>query len=152
MTLTIGALNVQDPTNGYTNFRVLYGDAITGVPEVSGQRVLIPGREGMYTPPAPPTPVFESRRLLIGIKGLITGVGSDHSAIAASFATRFAALRTACAVDSRADVVIEDSGWEIAAGFLRFEHPVITFLDVEALELLIEFEATDPPEWTPSGS
>lgn len=152
MTLSVGGLSLQNPTNGYVNFRVLYGDAITGVPEVSGQRVLIPGRTGMYTPPGTPTPVFEARRLLVGIKGLITGSGSDHTAIAASFATRFAALRTACAVDTRADVPIIDGGNEIAASFLRFEHPVITFLDVEALELLIEFEATDPPEWTAGGS
>lgn len=148
MTLTVGALDLQNPAGGYSNFRLLYGDPVTGVAEVTGKRVQIPGSAGMYTPASS----FEERRLVIGMKGLVQGAGSDHDTIAASFATRWAALRTACDVSTRSDVTIVADGYTIAAGFLRFEHPVITLLDVEALETLIEFEATDPPEWTPTGS
>lgn len=148
MTLTVGGLNLQDFNNGYVNFRLLFGDPITGVAEVSGERVLIPGSPGFFTPSSN----FEERRLLIGMKGTVTGSGADHATIATSFSTRWAALRSACDVATRSDVTIVADGYTIQAGFVRFEHPFVTLLDAEALETIIEFEATDPPEWELVGS
>jgi hypothetical protein len=152
MTLAVGVLNLEELTIGYL-LRDLYGGRIDGIPGITGKRVLIPGREGYYTPENPPTPVFEVRRLLIGMKGIVAGSGSNHAAIVASFATRFAALRSACDVATRQDVTLENDGYTIDAGFLRFEGPSLNDLAGEArAELVIEFEATDPPEWTPTGS
>lgn len=148
MTLSVGSFDL-DSTNGCSYWEIKYGDPITGVPEVSGRRVLIPGLEGFYTPPTAP---FENRRLVIGMKGHIAGEGSDHATIATSFATRFASLRAACDVAGREDVTITTSTHTITAGFLRFEHPPLPTLGAEGMDLLIEFEATDPPEWSPVGS
>ena len=145
MSLTVGGLNLDNLTSGGYYFRIIYGGPIDGVAEVSGQRVLIPGRVGMYTT----TDAFEARHMLIGMKGIVTGTGSTHAAIKASLVTRFAALRTACDVATRQDVTIVADGSTIQAGFLRFEGPsTLADLDGEArLEMVIEFDATDPPEW-----
>lgn len=145
MSLSIGALNVDNLSGGY-RFRIIYGGPIDGVAEVSGKRVLIPGSVGFYTP----TGTFEERHLLIGLKGMVTGSGSTHADIQASLITRFAALRTACDVANRADVTISADGYTIDAGFLRFEGPpTLADLDGEArLDMVIEFDATNPPSWT----
>ena len=145
MSLSIGALNVDNLSGGYL-FRIIYGGPIDGVAEVSGKRVLIPGSAGFYTP----TGTFEERHLVVGIKGMVTGSGSTHADIQASLITRFDALRTACDVANRADVTITADGYTIPAGFLRFEGPpTLADLDGEArLDMLIEFDATNPPEWT----
>lgn len=146
MSLSIGALNVDDISNGY-HFKIIYGGPIDGVAEVSGKRVLIPGAVGFYTP----SDNFEARHLVIGIKGLITGTGSSHSAVQSSLATRFAALRTACDITNRQDVTITADGYTIDAGFLRFEGPSLATLDGEArINMVIEFDATNPPEWAAS--
>jgi hypothetical protein len=146
MTLTVGGLNLDNLTAGGLRFRIIYGGPIDGIPEVSGKRVLIPGQAGYHTP----ADNFEDRRLLIGMKGIVTGTGANHAAVVASFNTRFAALRTACDVPNRQDVAIDSDGYTIDAGFLKFEGPSLNNLDGEALlDLVIEFEATDPPEWTP---
>lgn len=149
MSLSVGGLNMDDLENGY-RFHIIYGGPIDGVAEVSGKRVLIPGRVGFYTTAAP----FEARHLLVGMKGMVTGEGVGHAAIVASLRTRFAALRAACDVLNREDVVIENDGYTIGAGFLRFEGPpFLADLDNEArLEMVIEFDATDPPEWELVGS
>ena len=147
MSLTVGGVDLQNLSNGYF-FKIIYGGPIDGVAEVSGQRVLIPGRVGLYTP----ADAFEARHLVIGMKGIVTGTGSSHSAIQTSLATRFAALRTACDVDAREDVTIAADGYTIDAGFLRFEGPpTLADTDNEArYEMVIEFDATDPPEWAAS--
>jgi hypothetical protein len=147
MTLKIGSTDLQRLDNGFY-FKLVYGGPIDGVPEVSGKRVLIPGRDGFYTP----ANAFEPRHLLIGIKGLVTGTGANHAATQSSLASRFATLKAACDVANREDVTITADGYTIQAGFLRFEGPTsLADLDGEArLDLLIEFDATDPPEWAAS--
>ena len=143
MSLSIGALDVQNLTNGYY-FKIIYGGPVDGVAEVSGDRVLIPGRVGYYTP----SDNFEARHLVIGMKGIVTGTGATHADVQSSLATRFAALKTACDVANRQDVTITADGSTIDAGFLRFEGPSLNLLDGEArLDMVIEFDATDPPEW-----
>lgn len=144
MSRTIGGIDVTSFAGGYSHWEMLYGEPITGVPVVSGQRVLIPGSPGFYTPPTAP---FEERHLLIGVKGHLHGAGATHGDRMTSFATRFAALRVACDVPGREDITIEWDGWTIAAGFLRFEHAPLPTLGAEGMDLLIEFDATDPPEW-----
>lgn len=148
MSRTIGGIDVTDHTSGYLDWEIKYGDPVTAVPEVSGERVLIPGSVGFYTP----ANTFEARHLLIGIKGHLAGAGSGHASIVTSFASRFAALKTACGVSTRSDITIEWDGYTIGAGFLRFEHPPLPTLGAEGMDLLIEFDATDPPEWAAVGS
>ena len=146
MSRTIGGIDVTSSTNGYYHWEIEYGGPVTGVAEVSGRRVLIPGSPGFYTPDA----TFEERHLVIGIKGHLAGTGATHALAVASFASRFAALRTACDVANRDDITIEWDGWTISAGFLRFEHPPLYTLGAEGMDLLIEFDATNPPEWAAS--
>jgi hypothetical protein len=143
MTLLIGALDLIDVDDGYMG-EIAEGGPVDGIPEVRGQRVLIPGRRGLYTPPTAP---FEDEHLLIRLHVWVGGEGATHALRAASFATRFAALKTACDVAGREDVVITSNGYTISAGFLRFVGPV-----EEAREFEIEFDATDPPEWELTGS
>ena len=147
MSLSVGGVDLQNISNGYF-FKIVYGGPIDGVAEVSGKRVLIPGAVGFYTP----SDNFEARHLVIGIRGIVTGTGSSHSAIQTSLATRFAALRTACDIANREDVTIVADGSTIEAGFLRFEGPsTLADTDGEArFQLLIEFDATNPPEWAAS--
>jgi hypothetical protein len=146
MSLTVGGLNLQSLTNGYF-FKVIYGGPIDGVADVSGKRVLIPGSVGFYTP----SDTFEARHLVIGMKGIVTGTGSTHAAVQSSLATRFAALRSACDIADREDVAIVNDGYTISAGFLRFEGPSLAETDGEArLDMVIEFDATSPPEWAAS--
>lgn len=143
MSLIVGGLDLQALGDGYY-FSLIYGGPIDGVAEVSGQRVLIPGRPGYYTT----DDAFEERHLVIGLKGIVQGAGSSHAAIQASLETRFLVLRTACGVASRQDVTIEADSHTISAGFLRFEGPTLMVTDREAkLDLLIEFDATNPPVW-----
>lgn len=139
MSLSIGALNVI--ADGYY-FEVVDGHPYDAVPEVRGQRVLIPGRAGLYTPPAN----FEADHLLIRMHGWVGGTGADAATRIASFDTRMAALLTACDVANRQDVTITADGHTISAGFLRIVGPA-TILN-QAREFDIEFDATNPPEWT----
>lgn len=152
MGLSIGALNATDRANGYYFDRFLAGGPTLGVAEVSGKRVLIPGAAGYYTPAG----AFEVRHMLIRVKGAVWGDGATPELRRASFRTRFAALKTACAVSTRADVTLTAtapieglSGAESAtidAGWLRFEGPET--LGGESWEGIIEFDATaDPVAW-----
>ena len=68
----------------------------------------------------------------------------------ASYASRFAALMTACDVAGRADVTLTSGTSTCAAGFLRVVGP--TAIGYEVREIDLEFDATDPPEWDVSGS
>lgn len=145
MTLLIGALNVQSITDGYW-FDIVENGPADWVAEVRGQRVLIPGRDGLYTP----TDAFEPEHLLIRLHGIVVGTGSSHAAVQASYATRMAALKTACDVAARADVTLVSDTWTAQAGFLRFVGPDSSRMGGEGRELDIEFDATDPPEWTAS--
>ncbi len=145
MTFLIGSLDVTDTDDGYY-MEIVEGDPITAIPEVTGARVTIPGRVGLYTPDAN----FEDRKLLIRIHAFVAGEGSTHEAQVSSFATAMAALKTACGVADRADVTLTWNGWTIPAGFLRFEGPPV--VGDMAREFDIHFEATDPPEWTLTGS
>ena len=150
----IGALDVQDPDAGYW-FDV---DPSTGptaaVATVSGKRVLIPGRPGYYTPSV--AGQFEKRLQIVRLIGYVEGVGVTRAARRIAFRAAVEALKTACAVETRADVTITANGPQveglgaddvatIEAGFLRFESPV--HYGWELWETVIEFEATDPPEW-----
>ncbi len=141
MSLLIGALNVDDPANGY-RFEIIEGGPIDGVAEVRGKRVLIPGRVGLYTP----ANNFEVERLLIRLKAWVGGSGATHALRVTSYQSLIAALKTACAVSTRADVTLTNDSHTIAAGFLRFEGPP-TQLD-HVREFVIEFEATATAAWT----
>ena len=140
MSELIGSLNVQDMSAGYW-FEIVEGGPVDGVAEVRGERVLIPGRAGLYTP----ANAFEDEHLLVRYHGIVFGDGSDHAAVVASYATRYAALKTACALTTRADVTLTSGSSTIAAGFLRFVGP--TAIGGEVREMDIEFDATDPPSW-----
>jgi hypothetical protein len=150
----IGALDVQDLADGYWFDIDPATGPTAGVPTVSGQRVLIPGREGYYTPSA--AGQFEKRLQLVRLEGSVFGVGATRAARRLAFRAAVLALKTACAVETRADVVIKgvgpmveglDTGDEatISAGWLRFESPV--HYGWEQWDTVIEFEATNPPEW-----
>lgn len=152
MSLQIGTLNVTDAAAGFYFDRFLAGGPTLGVPEVSGKRVLIPGAVGFYTPSGS----FEARHMVIRIKGNVWGIGATAAARRQSFRTNVLALKTACAVSTRADVTLTATGpiegltaaqtATIAAGFLRFESP--ESLGFESWETIIEFDATaDPVAW-----
>jgi hypothetical protein len=141
MSELIGALNVQDMSAGYW-LEIVEGGPADGVPDVRGERVLIPGRDGLYTP----ANNFEPEHLLIRYHGIVFGDGADHAAVQASYATRFAALLTACDAATRADVTLTSGSSTASAGFLRIVGP--TAVGGEVREIDIEFDATDPPEWT----
>lgn len=145
MTLLIGALDVQDVDDGY------YAEITEGAPadyitELRGARVMIPGRDGYYTT----ADAFEPDHLLIRFHMWVGGEGADGATRIASYATRFAALKTACDTANRQDVTLTSGGYTIEAGFLRIVGPPAML--EQAREFDIEFEATDPPEWTPTGS
>lgn len=150
MSLLAGALELQDLDAGYW-FDIIEGGPTSGVARVSGRRVLIPGRPGFYTPSSN----FEARDLLVRLKGTVWGVGSTISDRRIAFRAGVEALKSALAIDTRADVTLTANGpveglgpgdsATIAAGFLRFESPVR--YGWEAWETIIELEATDPPEW-----
>ena len=145
MTLLIGALNIQSVSNGYFG-EIIEGGPSDAIADVRGQRVLIPGRAGLYTP----SDNFEDDHLTIRIHMWVGGDGADHEARAASYATRFAALKTACDVANRQDVVLTSGSYTISAGFVRLVGPPAVV--EQAREFEIEFEATDPPEWEATGS
>lgn len=145
MSTLIGGLNVQSITNGYW-FVLVEGAPSEAVPEVRGERVLIPGRVGLYTPAAN----FEDEHLTIRYHGLVTGTGANHAAVVASFDTRMAALMSACDVADREDITLIEGSFSAQAGFLRFVGPSAAVLGGEAREFEIEFVATDPPAWTAS--
>jgi hypothetical protein len=150
----IGSLDVQDVADGYWFDIDPATGPTAGVPTVSGQRVLIPGRPGYYTPAV--AGQFEKRLQLVRLVGTVWGVGATQAARRLAYRAAVEALKTACAVAIRADVTITakgpqveglDTGDEatIAAGFLRFESP--EHYGWEAWQTVIEFEATDPPDW-----
>ena len=143
MSEMIGALNVQDLANGYW-FEIVEGGPADAVPDVRGRRVLIPGREGLYTP----TGAFENDHLSIKYHGIVVGTGATHALAQASYATRFQALLTACGVSTREDVTLTSGSSTISAGFLRIVGPSASVLGNAGREIDIEFEATDPPEWS----
>ena len=149
MGLSIGALDVTDHAAGFYFDRFLAGGPTMGVPEVSGTRVLIPGAVGLYTP----ADAFEVRHMPIQIKGTVWGVGATPALRRASFRTNVLALKTACAMTTRADVTLTATGpieglapgdtATIAAGFVRFEGP--ESVGWELWETVIEFDATAAP-------
>jgi hypothetical protein len=140
MSELIGAIDVQDMDEGYW-FDIVEGGPVEGVAAVRGTRVLIPGRVGLYTTADP----FEDEHLLVRYHGIVWGDGATPEARRASYATRFQALKTACDVAAREDVMLTSDGDTISAGFLRFVGP--TAVGGEIREFDIEFDATDPPEW-----
>lgn len=149
MSVLVGALDVCDADAGFWMDNFLAGGPTLGVPEVSGKRVLIPGAVGLYTP----TSNFEVRHMLIRLKGTVWGVGATPALRRASFRTNVVALKTACAVVTRADVTLTAAGKiegltaaqtaTITAGFLRFEAP--PSVGFELWETVIEFDATVSP-------
>src|SRR5688500_10764470 len=141
MSLLIGALDVDDVDDGY-RAEITLGGPIDYIADVRGARVLIPSRAGMYTPS---TSSFADERLEIIVHMWGAGEGSTHVAQVTSFISRMAALKAACDVAGREDVVLSADGYTISAGFLRFEGPPI-FAGM-AREFDIMFEASDPPEW-----
>lgn len=145
MSLTIGGLNVRDVSSGYF-FEIVEGGPYDYVAEVSGERVLIPGAPGYYTT----SDAFEERRLTIRVHGWVGGAGSTTNDRVASYASRFAALKSACDVANRQDVTIVADDYTIEAGFLRIVGPPAML--EQARELEIEFEATNPPAWEAVGS
>ncbi len=149
MGLSIGALNVTDQPAGFYFDRFLAGGPTLGTPEVTGERVLIPGAVGLYTPAS----AFEVRHMLIRIKGNVWGIGATRALRLASFRTNVASLKTALAVSTRADVTLTATApiegltgatsLSIAAGWLRFESP--ESLGFESWETVIELDATASP-------
>lgn len=145
MSLSIGALNVVDVSAGYY-FEITENGPNDYVAESRGERVLIPGRVGLYTP----SDNFEDDHLVVRLHGWIGGTGSSTAARVASYASRFAAFKSACDVANRQDVTITADGYTISAGFLRIVGP--TAMVGQAREIDVEFIATDPPEWEAVGS
>lgn len=149
----IGSLDVQDLDAGFWFDIDPSTGPTAGVPTVSGRRVLIPGSPGYHTA----ANSFEKRMQLVRLVGFVEGVGATRAARRLAFRAAVNDLRTACAVETRADVTIKalgpqveglDTGDEatIAAGWLRFESPV--HYGWELWRTVIEFEATAPPQWT----
>lgn len=150
--LKIGALNVQDETAGYW-FDVAEGGPSDAVVRVRGKRVLIPGSPGLYTP----ADAFEGDELPIRLHGTVWGDGASRTAIRVSYRTRMQALLAACAVATRADVVLTaigphveglDTGEQatISAGYVRHTGP--PSLGWELREFDLEFVATATLSWT----
>lgn len=139
MSELIGALNVQDRSAGYW-LEIQLGGPADYVSAVRGSRVLVPGRRGLYTPGGS----FEGESLTIRYHGIVFGEGADDSAAMTSFRDRFQALKAACQASTRNDVTLTSGHYSASAGFVRFAGPTIGPLR----KLDIEFEATDPPEWT----
>lgn len=143
MSELIGALNVHDYSAGYW-FEIVDNGPADWLAEFRGERVLIPGRPGLYTPPSN----FEAESVTITYHGTVFGDGATHAARMASYATRFAALKAACAADTREDVTLTSGAYTALAGLVRITGA--TGIGFEQREIDIEFIATDPPEWTAS--
>ena len=151
--LFIAALDVMDISTGFWFDNFLVGGPMTGVPEVSGERVLVPGAPGYFTPPDN----FEVRHMEIRLKGSVWGIGLTSLSRRVDLRDNIDALKAALDTDGRADVTLTakgpqieglDTGMEatIAAGFLGFESPVP--YGWEVWETVIELDATaDPCDW-----
>lgn len=150
--LKIASLNVQDRSAGYW-IDIVEGGPADAVRTFRGERVLIPGAPGFYTPAG----AFEAESLPIKMHGAVWGVGLTALSRRVDYRANMDALLAAAAESTRADVVLTalgpyveglDTGESatISAGFTRLVGPPA--LGWELREFDLEFLATSTLSWT----